>query len=782
MKMKSAGFAAAVFAALIVLALASGCYEPVAGPDIPAVSGPRVLSTLPPDGASGVPITASVSAVFSEPMDPASITTSTFTLTGPGATPIPGSVSCTGNTAVFDPASDLPAGTLCTATVAATAADLAGNILGSAYSWTFTTSAAPDTTPPTVTISAPSAPLAGAMGGVSFTVSYNEAGTYGLDPSFVILNKTGSAGGTVSVSGGTTANPVVTVGGVSGDGTLGITISSGAMSDAAGNPSLASFPSATFVVDSTPPAISIGTISTSNPSPGWARAGDTVTVPFTVTDAGSGVAGIPWVTVGGTAATVTGTFPNYNAVYTFTAGDAEGTVSLYISAQDAAGNTGASSPPSGVVLDLTAPFVTIGPPDRMYAKSGTVVTCTVTYTGADTVTLDPMNVILTVGGTAVVSGPTVSGSGSAYTVSVTAFSGDGSAWISIPAGTASDLAGNLAAGADGTAFTVDNTSPAVLSTVPFNGATGVPVDGSITATFTEPVDPASISVSTFLVVSNYIGTPIAGTVIMTGVDAATFLPNPWMPPGHPMTARITAGVTDIAGNMMPADYTWSFTTETALTTPVGLGTAGTYTILAGVGINNIPTSNISGNIGISPAWAESITGFSLSLDGLGQFSTSPEVTGQVHAADYAEPTPTMLSQAVNDLTTAYFDAAGRTPNFVDYFFGDISDRTLAPGVYRWNTSVTINTPVILQGGPGDVFIFQINGGLSAQGEIQLSGGVSPANVFWQVSGGTVNINTPVFAGIVLSQSPIILGGGAKVTGRLLTTTSVDLNQNEITVP
>jgi hypothetical protein len=72
---------------------------------------------------------------------------------------------------------------------------------------------------------------------------------------------------------------------------------------------------------------------------------------------------------------------------------------------------------------------------------------------------------------------------------------------------------------------------------------------------------------------------------------------------------------------------------------VNLGTAKDYAILAESGISTVPTSAVTGNLGISPAAATFITGFSLIADSTNVFSTSPQVTGKVYAADYAVPTP-----------------------------------------------------------------------------------------------------------------------------------------------
>src|SRR5258708_7357526 len=118
---------------------------------------------------------------------------------------------------------------------------------------------------------------------------------------------------------------------------------------------------------------------------------------------------------------------------------------------------------------------------------------------------------------------------------------------------------------------------------------------------------------------------------------------------------------------------------------VPLGAAGQYAILAKSGISSVPASAITGHLGLSPAAATFITGFSLTADSTNVFSTSSQVTGKVYAANYASPTPSNLTTAVLNMQAAYTDAAGRAPDAgkIDLFAGAIGSQTLTPGVYKW---------------------------------------------------------------------------------------------------
>jgi hypothetical protein len=119
-----------------------------------ACAPPTVISVTPPNLAVGVCPSTAVTATFSEAMNPATINTTTFTLTGPGTTPVTGVVTYAASTATFTPASALALSTLYTATITTGAQNLNGNALASNYAWSFTTAGAA-CAPPTVISVAP---------------------------------------------------------------------------------------------------------------------------------------------------------------------------------------------------------------------------------------------------------------------------------------------------------------------------------------------------------------------------------------------------------------------------------------------------------------------------------------------------------------------------------------------------------------------------------------------------------------------------------------------------
>jgi hypothetical protein len=218
--------------------------------------------------------------------------------------------------------------------------------------------------------------------------------------------------------------------------------------------------------------------------------------------------------------------------------------------------------------------------------------------------------------------------------------------------------------------------------------------------------------------------------------------------------------------------------------PVNLGMAGSYVILAKSGISTVPPSVVTGDLGISPSFAADITEFSLVLDNSGVFASSSQVTGSVFAADYAPPTESQLTTAVIDMDLAFTDAAGRAPDHTELHEGNLSGRTLNPGVYRWATPVIIKTDVTLSGGATDVWIFQIGQTLTVANTVRvfLSGGARAENIFWQVS-EVVDIGTSAhMEGVILGKTAITMKTSSSINGRLLAQTAVTLQSTTVTQP
>jgi hypothetical protein len=223
---------------------------------------------------------------------------------------------------------------------------------------------------------------------------------------------------------------------------------------------------------------------------------------------------------------------------------------------------------------------------------------------------------------------------------------------------------------------------------------------------------------------------------------------------------------------------------------VALGTAANYAILAKSAVSTVPSSAVTGNVGVSPAARTFLTGWSLITEPTDTFFTSAQVAapGKLYAADNVGGTTSVdLTTAVGNMQTAYTDAAGRTATSAattNVGSGTLTSLTLAPGVYEWGSAVTIPTDLTLNGSATDVWIFKVAGTLdmAAAKNVILTGGALPQNVFWQVSGAvTIGANTH-FEGIVLGQTSITFGNLASMKGRLLAQTAVVLDATTVTVP
>ena len=202
--------------------------------------------------------------------------------------------------------------------------------------------------------------------------------------------------------------------------------------------------------------------------------------------------------------------------------------------------------------------------------------------------------------------------------------------------------------------------------------------------------------------------------------------------------------------------------------PVVLGSAGNFAVLAGSGVSNVPTSAITGHVGLSPAAGSAITGL-----------TGVQVTGIIYAVDATGPAgstiaATMLTAAKGDLTIAFNNAAGRVPvptgSFLNPGTGNLGGLTLVPGLYKFTSSCLITgSNLTLSGTANDVWIFQIAADLNVGNGIQviLAGGAQASNIFWQVGTSAILGTTSAFKGTIMADQSIALNTGATLNGRAL---------------
>lgn len=190
-------------------------------------------------------------------------------------------------------------------------------------------------------------------------------------------------------------------------------------------------------------------------------------------------------------------------------------------------------------------------------------------------------------------------------------------------------------------------------------------------------------------------------------------------------------------------------TANAATATVPLGTAASFSVLGGQAVTNTGATTTDGDVGVSPgasvgAWPPGTVG------------------GAIHAGD------AVAQQAQNDLTTAYNNAAGRTPFTV--VGGDLVGQTLVGGVYRGGT-LGLSGALTLDGknDPASVWIFQTPATLitGSSSRVSFINGASPCNVFWQVGSSATLGTGSTFVGTIMALTKVTVTTGVTVYGRAL---------------
>jgi hypothetical protein len=200
------------------------------------------------------------------------------------------------------------------------------------------------------------------------------------------------------------------------------------------------------------------------------------------------------------------------------------------------------------------------------------------------------------------------------------------------------------------------------------------------------------------------------------------------------------------------------------TGPVPLGTADSFAVLAGTTVTNTGSSVITGDLGVSPGSA--CTGLPAPCTGGGPGSVSG---GTIHKGD-----PTAAS-AQAALTTAYVDAAGRTPQTHDYGTTDkaLDGLSLVPGIYGLGHAATANLSTTLtldgQGDPNAVWIFQSSSDLvtGSSSHVTLINAAQSCHVYWQVTSSATLGTESTFRGTILALTSITVNTGVTIDGRAL---------------
>ncbi len=340
-----------------------------------------------------------------------------------------------------------------------------------------------DNTAPTLFISPPTVTYANSGAFIDYTVTYNDA-NLGPLPSqpvgalavFNNLVYTGNASlGSLQVFNSVGNTVKIEFHGMTGDGTVAFSIPAGTASDKAGNAALASPESVAFIVDNTPPSITIGAPSVA------ATKGGPVSYTVTYADANfsTSTLGTGNITLNATGTAtgtvaVSGSGTSYTVTISSTGGD--GTLGFTIgagTATDLAGNTAAASSASATfTVDNTAPTVssiTATTPSNNNPTNATSVGYTVTFSEGVT-GVDNTDFTATVSGVSTTGITVTPVSSSVYTVTVNGVSGNGTVRLDLNSSSTgiTDVAGNAISGGftAGDTYTIDNTPPVVTIGAP----------------------------------------------------------------------------------------------------------------------------------------------------------------------------------------------------------------------------------------------------------------------------------------------------------------------------
>jgi len=242
------------------------------------------------------------------------------------------------------------------------------------------------------------------------------------------------------------------------------------------------------------------------------------------------------------------------------------TVSLAGCGGGGGGGDVATSTPS-VQQDTSKPVVNSSTPAHNSTGVGTTSAITLTFNEEiDPATINPKSFTILEGGTTPIAGSITYVGKTAQFTPATNLSVGATYTATVTTGV-KDLAGNALAASYAWQFTTgsgpDSVAPTVITTYPASNSVNIALNSSITLTFNEEVEPATINAQTIIVLKD--GTmPVAGSFTYIGTTTQ-FTPASILSAGASYSVTVTTGVKDLAGNAIAAPYTWVFTTANSNT-------------------------------------------------------------------------------------------------------------------------------------------------------------------------------------------------------------------------
>jgi len=536
-------------------------------------TSPEILSAIPAPGAPDISPTTAITVSFSEQMDPISLNEDSMILMD-GDNYVKGVVTLNEKTAMFQPESELENDKNYQVIIKADVCDLAGNHIETEHVFSFSTGSTKDTTPPSIIASTPSCGAIDVSLNTAMSVTFSEP----MDPAslqiipFKISDGENEIGGKISYSGVTAT--FIPDAELEQNKTYSATISTNP-TDLSGNNLQETF-SCSFttgsVSDTTPPSVvvtipSYGAIDVPlniAMSVTFSEPMDPASlhiIPFVINDGEKDISGT--INYSGVTATFT---PNEDLAYNKTY-----TASISTSPTDLAGNHLESE----MVCSFTTGDEPDGSPPKILLTTPSCEAIDVSLNTAMSVTfsepMDPasLNIIPFVinDGEKDISG-TINYSGVTATFTPNEDLAYNKTYTASISTNPTDLAGNHLKSEMVCSFTTgdepDSTPPKILLTTPSCGATDVSLNTSLSVTFSESMDPASLHIIPFVI--NDGEKDISGTVTYSGVTAM-FEPNEDLQYSKTYTATITTYPTDLAGNHLESETTCSFTTIAKPVTP-----------------------------------------------------------------------------------------------------------------------------------------------------------------------------------------------------------------------